>query len=332
MDFKTQHASILCQQEPFDFNSTALALFRFQAQHNPVYADYLQHLHVNPAQVQALEQIPFLPIEFFKEQQVVTGEFKPEAVFYSSGTTKQARSRHLVSSLRLYHQVSERIFERFYGPLQDYVVLAQLPSYLEQGGSSLVAMVDHFVKQTGQQEEGFYLRNHAQLLQALRQARGRGKKVLLIGVSYALLDLGGELRGQEDFTGVTVMETGGMKGRRREMIREELHAQLKQELGVPAIHSEYGMTELLSQGYSQGEGIFWPGYTMRILLRDLNDPFDMSNSARSSGGINVIDLANVDSCAFIETKDIGRLHPDGSFEVLGRFDNSDIRGCNLLVS
>ncbi|OKL38578.1 acyl-CoA synthetase family protein [Pontibacter flavimaris] len=332
MDFKTQHASLLCQQEPFDFDSTALALFRFQAQHNPIYKNYLQNLHVNPAEVKVLEQIPFLPIEFFKEQQVVTGEFKPEVIFYSSGTTRQARSRHLVSSLSLYHQVSERIFEHFYGPLQEYVVLALLPSYLEQGGSSLVAMVAHFVKRTGQQEEGFYLRNHGQLLQALRQARGRGKKVLLIGVSYALLDLGEELRGQEDFAGVTVMETGGMKGRRREMIREELHAQLKQGLGVPAIHSEYGMTELLSQGYSQGEGIFRPGYTMRILLRDLNDPFDMSNSARSSGGINVIDLANVDSCAFIETKDIGRLHPDGSFEVLGRFDNSDIRGCNLLVS
>ncbi|WP_276496990.1 acyl transferase [Pontibacter litorisediminis] len=330
MEFKTQHASILCQQEPFDFLSTALALFRFQAQHNPIYHEYVQNLHVKPEEVQALEQIPFLPIEFFKEQKVVTGVFKPETTFYSSGTTKQARSRHLVSSLNLYHQVSERIFESFYGPLQEYVVLALLPSYLEQGGSSLVAMVDHFIRRTGQQEEGFYLRNHSQLLEALRQARGRGKKVLLIGVSYALLDLAKELQGQEDFTGVTVMETGGMKGRRREMIREELHAQLIQGFNVAAIHSEYGMTELLSQGYSKGEGIFWPGYTMRLLLRDVNDPFDMSGSVRS-GGINVVDLANIDSCAFIETKDIGRLHPNGSFEVLGRFDNSDIRGCNLLV-
>ncbi|MCX2740757.1 acyl transferase [Pontibacter anaerobius] len=331
MDFKTHHASILCQQEPFEFNSTALALFRFQAQHNPVYRQYLEYLRINPEQVQALEQVPFLPIEFFKEQQVMSGEFKAEAVFYSSGTTQQARSRHFVSNLELYHQVSERIFERYYGALQDYVILALLPSYLEQGGSSLVAMVDHFIKKTGQTEKGFYLHDHGQLLQGLRQARERGKKVLLIGVSYALLDLAAELRGQEDFTGVTVMETGGMKGRRREMIREELHAQLKQRLGVQSIHSEYGMTELLSQGYSKGEGIFWPGYTMRILLRDLNDPFDMNSQVRS-GGINVIDLANVDSCAFIETKDIGRLHPDGSFEVLGRFDNSDIRGCNLLVS
>ncbi|AKD04175.1 acyltransferase [Pontibacter korlensis] len=331
MDFKTHHLSVLSQQELFDFTSTALALFRFQASNNPVYRQYLQNLHVNPEEVQALEQIPYLPIEFFKEQEVVTGAFEPEAVFYSSGTTQQTRSRHFVSSLSFYQQVSERIFESFYGPLQDYVVLALLPSYLEQGGSSLVAMVDHFIRKTAQQEEGFYLHNHAQLLQALRQAKSRGKKVLLIGVSYALLDLAEELQGQQDFSDVVVMETGGMKGRRREMIREELHAQLKKRLGVPAIHSEYGMTELLSQGYSKGEGIFWSGYTMRILLRDLNDPFDLSTNLRS-GGINVIDLANVDSCAFIETKDIGRLHPDGSFEVLGRFDNSDIRGCNLLVS
>ncbi|TPE43288.1 acyl-CoA synthetase family protein [Pontibacter mangrovi] len=331
MDLKTHHLSVLTQQESFDFTSTALALFRFQAQHNTVYKEYVQNLRIKTEEVKSLQQIPFLPIEFFKEQEVKTGDFEPEATFYSSGTTKQARSRHFVSSLRLYHQVSERIFEHFYGPLQEYVVLALLPSYLEQGGSSLVAMVDHFIKKTAQPEEGFFLRNHTGLLQALRQARGRGKKVLLMGVSYALLDLAEELQGKEDFTGVTVMETGGMKGRRREMIREELHAQLKRGFGVPAIHSEYGMTELLSQGYSQGEGVFWPGYTMRILLRDLNDPFDMSGKI-NSGGINVIDLANVDSCAFIETKDIGRLHPEGSFEVLGRFDNSDIRGCNLLVS
>ncbi|WP_299754932.1 acyl transferase [uncultured Pontibacter sp.] len=331
MDFKTHHASLLCQQEPFDFTSTALELFRFQAQHNKVYRQYLDNLHIDLQKVQTLEQIPFLPIEFFKEQQVTTGEFEPEMVFYSSGTTMQARSKHLVSSLELYYHISQRIFESFYGPLQGYVVLALLPSYLEQGGSSLVAMVDYFIKETGQQEEGFYLRNHTQLLQALQQARGRGKKVLLIGVSYALLDLAEELQGQQDFTDVVVMETGGMKGRRREMIREEMHAQLKQGFNVTAIHSEYGMTELLSQGYSQGEGIFWPGYTMRVLLRDLNDPFDMSGNVRS-GGINVIDLANVDSCAFIETKDIGRWHTNGSFEVLGRFDNSDIRGCNLLVS
>ncbi|PRY07323.1 hypothetical protein CLV24_12461 [Pontibacter ummariensis] len=331
MSFKAFHINQLHQKDPFDFDSVALALFQYQAQHNPVYREYLARLGKAPQQVQALEQIPFLPIEFFKEQEVKTGEFEPEVVFYSSGTTMQTRSRHLVNSLSFYHQVTTRIFEEFYGPLQEFVVVALLPSYLEQGGSSLVAMVEHFIQQTGQREEGFYLRDHAKLIATLRQAKGRGKKVLLIGVSYALLDLAEELQGQEDLTGVTVMETGGMKGRRREMIREELHALLKKGLGVEAIHSEYGMTELLSQGYSKGEGIFWPGYTMRVLLRDLNDPFDMG-LRRRSGGINVIDLANVDSCAFIETKDIGRLHSDGSFEVLGRFDNSDIRGCNLLIA
>jgi phenylacetate-coenzyme A ligase PaaK-like adenylate-forming protein len=330
MEFKKHHLSLLQQKVNFDFQAAALELFRYQAQHNTVYRSYIQYLGVQPAEVRALEQVPFLPIEFFKEQEVKTDDFTPEAIFYSSGTTRQARSRHFVADLALYHYITERTFESFYGPLQDYVVLALLPSYLEQGGSSLVDMVAHFIKKTGQQEEGFYLRDHNKLLQALRQARQRGKKVLLIGVSYALLNLAGELQGQEDFHGVTVMETGGMKGRRREMIREELHATLKRGFGVDAIHSEYGMTELLSQGYSKGEGIFWPGYTMRILLRDLNDPFDIGPNHRS-GGINVIDLANVDSCAFIETKDIGRIHEDGSFEVLGRFDNSDIRGCNLLV-
>ncbi|MFD2999480.1 acyl transferase [Pontibacter toksunensis] len=330
MDFKKHHSTLLQQQEFPDFHTIALDLFRYQAQHNPVYNSYIQHLGIETSQVQALEQIPFLPIEFFKEQEVKTGTFEAEAVFLSSGTTRQNRSRHFISDLALYNHVTERTFEKFYGPLQQYAILALLPSYLEQGGSSLVAMVDHFIKKAGQQEEGFYLREHDKLLQTLRQAKQQGKKVLLIGVSYALLDLAEKLKGQEDFNGVIVMETGGMKGRRREMIREELHEKLRKGFGVDAIHSEYGMTELLSQGYSKGGGIFWPGYTIRILLRDLNDPFDLGVSHRS-GGINVIDLANVDSCAFIETKDIGRIHADGSFEVLGRFDNSDIRGCNLLV-
>ena len=331
MDFKAQHISILRQSQPIDFTQTALALFRYQALHNPVYLAYLQHLGVQPQQVSRLEEIPFLPIEFFKTHEVKTGEFVPEVTFYSSGTTQTSRSRHLVASLDWYTLTTKRIFEHYYGPLTDYVVLALLPSYLEQGGSSLVAMVDYFIKQSGQQEEGFYLRNHDKLLQTIKQVQQRQKKVLLIGVSYALLDWADELKGREDFSGVTIMETGGMKGRRREMIREELHTYLKKGFGVDAIHSEYGMTELLSQAYSMGDGLFKPGYTMRVLLRDLNDPFDIRQEIRS-GGINVIDLANMDSCAFIETKDIGRLRPNGEFEVLGRFDNSDIRGCNLLIA
>jgi phenylacetate-coenzyme A ligase PaaK-like adenylate-forming protein len=331
MDFKARHLSQLHGSQPFDFTETALALFRFQAEHNPVYRSYLQHLGKNTQQVSRLEEIPFLPIEFFKTHEVKTGAFEPEVTFYSSGTTQMSRSRHLVASLDWYTHTAQRIFEAFYGPLTDYVVLALLPSYLEQGGSSLVAMVAYFVKQSGQQEEGFYLRNHEQLLQTIKAVRQKGKKVLLIGVSYALLDWADALQGREDFSHVTIMETGGMKGRRREMIREELHSYLKQGFGVEAIHSEYGMTELLSQAYSMGDGLFHPGYTLRVLLRDLNDPFDIRPDMRS-GGINVIDLANVDSCAFIETKDIGRLRQDGTFEVLGRFDNSDIRGCNLLIA
>ncbi|WP_018478245.1 acyl-CoA synthetase family protein [Pontibacter roseus] len=331
MDFKARHISQLHQNQPFDFDQAALELFRYQAQHNAVYRAFLQQLGRDVQQVSRLEEIPFLPIEFFKTHEVKTGDFEPEVTFYSSGTTQTSRSRHLVASLDWYTHTTQRIFESFYGSLTDYVVLALLPSYLEQGGSSLVAMVDFFVKQTGQQEEGFYLRNHQQLLQTIQSVQQRGKKVLLIGVSYALLDWADELQGKEDFSNVTIMETGGMKGRRREMIREELHAYLRKGFGVKAIHSEYGMTELLSQAYSLGDGVFRPGYTLRVLLRDLNDPFDIRTDLRS-GGINVIDLANVDSCAFIETKDIGRLCPTGEFEVLGRFDNSDIRGCNLLIA
>lgn len=322
---------LLSAEQPFAFAETALALFRHQAAHCQVYQAYLQHLDRDPQSIQRLQDIPFLPIEFFKTHEVKTGDFAPAVTFYSSGTTQSTRSQHQVASLDLYLRTTQRIFEKFYGPLSDFVVLALLPSYLEQGGSSLVAMADYFVRQTGQQEEGFYLRNHSQLLQSVKSAQHKGKKVLLIGVSYALLDWADELRGREDFSHVTIMETGGMKGRRREMIREELHAYLKQGFGVEAIHSEYGMTELLSQAYSLGDGLFRPGYTLQVLLRDLNDPLTISPSLRS-GGINVIDLANVDSCAFIETKDIGRMHGNGLFEVLGRFDNSDIRGCNLLIA
>lgn len=330
MDFKAQFKQQLLGQ-PSDFTQLALSLFRYQAENNPLYKTYLQNLHIKPDQVNTLKQIPFLPIEFFKLQKVATGTFEPEVTFYSSGTTQQTRSKHYVADLHWYNQVTKHIFEHFYGPLEQYVVLALLPSYLEQGGSSLVAMVDYFIKQTGQTEEGFYLHNHQELLQTIETARARGKKVLLIGVSYALLDWAEELKGNYSFNGVTIMETGGMKGRHREMVREELHSYLKQGFGVDTIHSEYGMTELLSQGYSMGEGIFKPGQTMQILLRDLNDPFDIGAHHRS-GGINVIDLANIDSCAFIETKDIGRMHDNGTFEVLGRFDNSDIRGCNLLIA
>jgi hypothetical protein len=320
---------LLTSAQSFDFEAVALELFRLQAAENPVYKKYLFHLGVKPDAVFSLEEIPFLPIEFFKTQEVKTCEFITETIFKSSGTTQQERSQHFVADLSFYLKNAELIFEEFYGPLTGFVFLALLPSYLEQGNSSLVAMVDHFIKHSGQQEKGFYLYQLTELKNAITNARKSGKKVMLFGVTYALLDLA-EVIGDADFQEVIIMETGGMKGRRREMIREELHAILKTAFSVPAIHSEYGMTELLSQAYSKGNGIFQTPKSMKIMLRDLNDPFEINQNLRS-GGLNVIDLANIDSCAFIETKDIGKLHKNDTFEVLGRFDNSDIRGCNLMI-
>lgn len=320
---------LLTGGQSFGFEALALDIFRYQAQENPFYRKYLEYLNIQPETVLSLEKILFLPIEFFKTQEVKTGNFEAETIFKSSGTTLQQRSRHFVADLNFYLKNAEQIFVQFYGPLTDFVFLALLPSYLEQGESSLVAMVDHFIKQSGQQEPGFYLYQFDELKNAIKNAQKTGKKVMLFGVTYALLDLA-ELADDTDFSEVIIMETGGMKGRRKEMIREELHDILKAAFKVPAIYSEYGMTELLSQAYSSGNGIFQTPKTMKILLRDLNDPFEINPNLRS-GGINVIDLANIDSCAFIETKDIGKLHAGGTFEVLGRFDNSDIRGCNLLV-
>ncbi|AMM53005.1 acyl transferase [Rufibacter sp. DG15C] len=314
---------------PDNFEAAALELFQFQAKENLVYAEFLNFLNRDSQQVESLEQIPFLPIEFFKTHTVVSHIFTPKATFLSSGTTLQQRSRHLVEDPFFYCQHAQSLFEETYGPLKGAVVLALLPSYLEQGDSSLVMMIDHFIKATGQQEEGFYLQNHQELRQAISKAKTANKDIYLFGVTYALLDLAEEVTIGE-FAGLTIFETGGMKGRRREMVREELHQVLMAAFGVEAIHSEYGMTELLSQAYSKGQGIFQPSMTLRVLVRDVNDPFAVSLGP-ASGGINVIDLANVDSCAFLETKDLGKLYADGSFEILGRFDNSDIRGCNLLV-
>jgi hypothetical protein len=330
MSFPQTFKKYLLDKEPLDFDTTALLLFEYQVQHNPVYKAYVQHLKKVPEKVHAVNQIPFLPIEFFKTHVVQSHPFKPQVVFKSSGTTLQQRSQHLVEETGFYTLHAQHLFEETYGPLAGSVVLALLPSYLEQGDSSLVMMVDHFIKVSGQTETGFYLHNHADLLQAVKSAKAENKKIFLFGVTYALLDLA-DAMGEPEFTDVTIFETGGMKGRRREMVREELHAVLTQAFGVEAIHSEYGMTELLSQAYSTGGGIFQPSRTLQVLVREVNDPFSVTSRA-GSGGVNVIDLANVDSCAFLETKDLGRLSDDGSFEILGRFDNSDIRGCNLLVS
>ena len=331
MDFKQNFKQTLHSQIPVneaDFEARAIALFNFQVRNNRVYQAYITYLGVDPVRVTTLSEIPFLPIEFFKTQSVQTGNFTPDTVFLSSGTTLTERSRHLLPELNFYLQNTRFIFENFYGPLTDYTFLALLPSYLEQGSSSLVAMVDYFVQVSGQAEPGFFLHDLNALIQAIGQANQSGKKVMLFGVTYALLDLADFVQQNSLanlFTNVIIMETGGMKGRRREMIRSELHELLQAAFQVNAIHSEYGMTELLSQAYSKGEGIFQSAPTLRILLRDINDPLTINKDLRS-GGMNIIDLANVDSCAFIETKDMRKLYADGYFEVLGRFDNSDVRG------
>ncbi len=347
MSFRAQHLRQLPTVGPANFAETALALFRYQAAHCPPYAAYLAALRgadFDPASVRRLTDIPFLPIEFFKTHDVRTDPpaWAPAETFRSSGTTQaQARSRHALREPDLYRENARRIFERSYGPLTDYTFLALLPSYLEQGESSLVAMVADFARASGQTEPAFFLHDHAALLSALGRAQmppsgagpagGKARRVLLFGVSYALLDFAAAYAGRPELLGLTVLETGGMKGRRREMIREELHAELQKAFGPAGIHSEYGMTELLSQAYSPGEGRFHCPPPLRLLLRDPADPFDLSET-RPDGAINVIDLANVDSCAFIATQDLARFHAeDGSFEVLGRLDNSDVRGCSQLA-
>ncbi|MBH8569655.1 hypothetical protein KB206_12225 [Microvirga sp. STS02] len=332
MSFRSDFLARLPQVSAATFEAAALALFRHQAAHCPPYAAYLAQLGRNPAAVARLTDIPFLPIEFFKTHEVRTEptEWAPQEVFLSSGTTLQQRSRHLVREPALYRENAARIFEQYYGPLTGWTFLALLPSYLEQGNSSLVAMVDYFAQQSGQAQPAFFLHDHAALRAALAEAKQvPGRRVMLIGVSYALLDFALEAGPAPELQDLTVLETGGMKGRRREMIREELHAELQRAFGPAGIHSEYGMTELLSQAYSLGDGRFHCPAPLRVLLRDPSDPFSIGD--RKDGAINVIDLANIDSCAFIETKDLARMHPDGSFEVLGRMDNSDVRGCNQMV-
>lgn len=310
-----------------NFDELALKIFRYQADSNPVYKKYIENLNIQPTGVRKIQDIPFLPISFFKSKQIKTGIWKEEGVFESSGTTGQITSKHYIKSKAFYLTNSYRIFSQFYGHLNNYHLLALLPSYLERENSSLVAMVEHFMPLTNSTFSGFYLNNYDQLIDAVQNIKDN-RKILLMGVSFALLDLA-EKYGP-DLSGAIIMETGGMKGRRKEMIREELHEVLRNGLNTGNIHSEYGMTELMSQAYSFGNGVFQAPPWMKILLRDVNDPFEL-DVRKSSGGINIIDLANIDSCAFIETQDMGKMHNNGHFEVLGRFDNTDIRGCNLMV-
>lgn len=334
MSFRETYLQALPSVAADTFEETALRLFRHQAVHCPPYREFLTALGRDLSHVSRLTDIPFLPIEFFKTHTVRTGPdaWEPQELFLSSGTTQQQRSHHYLREPQLYRDNAARIFEQYYGPLSNWTFLALLPSYLEQGNSSLVAMVEYFAHASGQTQPAFFLHDHAALLAALANAKqDTTRRIMLIGVSYALLDFAAAYAGLPELQDLTVLETGGMKGRRREMIREELHQELQQGFGPAGIHSEYGMTELLSQAYSFGDGRFHAPIQLRVLLRDPSDPFSTSTT-RPSGAINVIDLANVDSCAFIETKDLARMHPDGSFEVLGRLDNSDIRGCNQMVT
>ncbi len=313
---------------PGKFEFQALEIFRFQYLNNPIYREFCEHLGKTTSNVKGVSDIPFLPIEFFKSKQVISGNAPVNITFTSSGTTGNQVSQHHVSDLKLYERSYQRSFALFYGDISDYCVLALLPSYLEREGSSLVYMVNDLIEQSGHPESGFYLKDQKGLKATLSRLDADGKEVLLIGVSFALLEMAETHTLNLKHT--VVMETGGMKGRRRELIREELHTALKKGFGVNAIHSEYGMTELLSQAYSQGNGIFKCPPWMKILVRDTEDPFALQRIGKT-GGINVIDLANVNSCSFIATQDLGRVYADGSFEVIGRFDHSDIRGCNLMV-
>lgn len=311
-----------------DFEALALEIFKFQFNHNPVYRSFCDLLYKHPADVKAIRDIPFLPIEFFKSHKVFSTTNPVEATFTSSGTTGSTPSTHLVSDLTIYETSFIKGFERVYGPAENYTILALLPSYLEREGSSLIYMVNHLITASKKSESGFYLDHLEALKDNLLDLDSRGEKVILIGVSFALLDLI-ELQ-QFELKNTIIMETGGMKGRRKELIRTELHNQLKAGFGVSEIHSEYGMTELLSQAYSKGQGLFECPPWMQVLTRETEDALSLQKTGKT-GGLNIIDLANLNSCAFIATQDLGKVYQSKQFEVLGRFDQSDIRGCNLMV-
>lgn len=305
-----------------------MKVFRFQYEHNPVYQQFCNLLNKTPEQVKTLTDVPFLPIEFFKSKDVLSSIDPIKITFTSSGTTGMITSKHHVTDLDYYEYSFRAAFSHFYGNIEDYVVLALLPAYLEREGSSLIYMVEDLIEGSNQPESGFYLHNYEELAKMLINLDKEGKNVLLIGVTYALLDM---IEMQKfNLSNTIIMETGGMKGRRKEMIREELHQVLCEGFGVSKIHSEYGMTELLSQGYSFGDGIFECPPWMDILTRDPEDALTYVEEGKT-GGVNVIDLANLNSCSFIATQDLGKKYKDGSFEILGRFDHSDIRGCNLMV-
>lgn len=311
-----------------DFNETAIEIFLHQYKNNVIYQKFVDHLSVNIKKIEHYKQIPFLPVDFFKSHKIITGKEKAEKVFLSSGTTGTIQSKHFVSNISVYEKSIRKGFEFFYGDIRNYCILALLPSYLEKKGSSLVYMVNDLIKQSKHKESGFYLNNITELVKKLIKLNSLNQKVILIGVTYALLDIAENH--SLNTPNLILIETGGMKGKRKELIREELHNVLCKGFNISSVHSEYGMTELLSQAYSKGKGIFKTPPWMKILIRDINDPLTIIDE-KQTGGINIIDLANINSCSFIATHDLGKNYNDGSFEVLGRFDISDIRGCNLMI-
>ena len=315
-------------QNQSDFKTCALQVFRHQFKNNAIYRSFCDLLYIHSSDVKEIEEIPFLPIQFFKSHAVLSSTQAVKETFTSSGTTGSSVSKHMVTDLSWYTKSYTKGFEYFYGPIEEYTVLGLLPNYLERDGSSLIYMVDDFIKKSNKPASGFYLNNLTELSKTLIALDKKGEKVLLIGVTFALLDL--IERQQFKLQNTIIMETGGMKGRRKEIIRNELHEILCAGFGVSKIYSEYGMTELLSQGYSSGDGVFDCPPWMKILARDTEDALTMVGTNKT-GGLNVIDLANYNSCSFIATQDLGKVDNNGRFEVLGRFDHSDIRGCNLMV-
>ncbi len=310
-----------------EFEELTLKIFRFQAKNCNIYSQFITHLKIDVEEINSITKIPFLPIQFFKSNKITSNNVATEQVFLSSGTGG-IQSQHFVTDISIYENSYLKSFEQFYGSIEDYTVLALLPSYLERNGSSLIYMVDDLIKKSKNPKSGFFLKNTSKMVQIIHNHLKKDKKLLILGVSYALLDL---VENQKfDLKDAIIMETGGMKGRRKELVRDELHTILSESFGVDKIHSEYGMTELLSQAYSQGDGIFSTPHWMKILVRDTEDALTLLPFG-NTGGVNVIDLANINSCSFIATQDLGKVYVNGTFEIVGRFDNSDIRGCNLMV-
>ena len=314
------------------FEELAIEIFHFQYRTNKVYQDWVNTVGVDPSSVARINQIPFLPISFFKTHQIVSTDFEPQAVFESSGTTGMISSKHFVRDLDIYRLSFMNGFRSFYGPPDQYCIIGLLPSYIERKSSSLVMMVDELIKQSGHSSSGFYLNEFEKLHDVLLETEKNNQPTILIGVTFALLDFVEKYK--MDLKSTIVMETGGMKGRREELIRDEVHEILKSGFGLDQIHSEYGMTELLSQAYSSGNGVFQTPRWMKVLVRDPEDPFQMLKMAgveNVRGALNIIDLANIFSCSFIASDDLGSAFSDGRFSVSGRLDNSDLRGCSLLT-